>query len=187
MRNCILTVLAMFILLVMGCEQEKHVDRGSPEPEPDRGADHAAPAQVTETDQGSDSVFEGDFDPAGTGDALTDAASVALDGMADEPAVAGSDFFLWKPVSESDGNAVALFPAKYRMERIFRVYIEGGSRDGETPLLVYWPDGHNGNRVHARWAAGGGAFGEDFNVVMVLVTGRKMKWNVHDGDNRQGA
>ncbi|MBM4143350.1 MAG: hypothetical protein FJ225_07145 [Lentisphaerae bacterium] len=129
--------------------------------------------------------YDGENGAAGDQDLANDAAAVALDGMPDEPAASGSDIFLWKPVSESNGNAVNLFPAKYRLDRIDSVYIDGGSRDGETPRSIYWPDGHNGNRVHVRWAAPGSAYGDDFRVVLVLVTGRQVSWLVRDGGNRQ--
>jgi len=193
MRKSILAALAIATVLLMGCEQERterHVGPGSGDDASagetaDAQEDHGAAGEVaaTEDDQGTDN--NGDHVPAGVRDASSNAAAHALDGMADEPAVSGIDAFLWKPISESDGNAVALFPAKYRADRIVRVFIQGGARNGEVPLRVYWPDGHNGNRVHARWASAGSAYGKEFKVAAVLATGRHIKWLVRDGKNRQ--
>ena len=178
MRNCILTLLATIMLLAVGCEQEKGVER-------DRDGSPPPASETTQVEETPAAEHDGEQAAAGVIDAASNAAGVALDGMGDEAAVPGIDAFLWKPVSESDGCAVALFPAKYRTDRIVQVHIEGGARDGETPLLVYWPDGHNGNRVHARWGAAGSAYGKNFKVVAVLVTGRHMNWLVRDGGGRQ--
>jgi len=102
----------------------------------------------------------------------------------------GSQTFLWKPESENDGKAVTLFPAQYRWDErgakyeIDSVHISGGERDGAEPRVIYWPSGRNGNRVHARWSADGEDFGEDFDVVLVLKSGKEVSWHVDDGSDR---
>jgi hypothetical protein len=114
----------------------------------------------------------------------------------------GSMTFLWKPVS-NDGNAVTLFPWRYRWKEagtdpayaIERVFIRGGSRDGEEPLKIYHPkklnddgsvkDWTNGNRCHARWAKPGKKYGEDFQVVLGTEDGKSHEWNIQDGGDRR--
>jgi len=102
----------------------------------------------------------------------------------------GSQQFLWKPVSHNDGKAAVLFPAKYRWEQpdaeyeIERVYINGGDKDGEEPHVIYWPEGRNGNRIHARFHDKGEEFGEDFEVVIELTNGDEVSWEIEDGEDR---
>ena len=96
----------------------------------------------------------------------------------------GSSTFLWKPASENDGKAVTLFPWKYRLNKIKGCHIEGGLRDGEEAKTVYWPDGRNGNRVHARWGKKGSDYGKDFKVVLELKDD-DASWKISDGGKRK--
>ncbi|MBM4143349.1 MAG: hypothetical protein FJ225_07140 [Lentisphaerae bacterium] len=122
------------------------------------------------------------WDGDGNGDGDVDGGSRDSGGSS---GAGGSNTFLWKPESENDGNAVTLFPAKYRLNDIAEVYIKGGDRDGDKPRSIYWPDGRNGNRVHARWSAEGEDFGEDFDVVLVLDSGDTVSWTIDDGAERR--
>jgi len=97
----------------------------------------------------------------------------------------GSSTFLWKPKSENDGKCVVLFPWKYRVNKIKNCKIEGGLRDGDEATRIYWPDGRNGNRVHARWKKKGSAYGEDFKVVLKMKNGDKKSWKISDGSKRK--
>ena len=97
----------------------------------------------------------------------------------------GSSTFLWKPKSENDGKAVTLFPWKYRLNNIEGCHIEGGSKDGDKATRIYWPDGRNGNRVHARWGSNGGDYGKDFKVVLELKGEDDVSWGISDGSKRK--
>ena len=116
----------------------------------------------------------------------------------------GSMTFLWKPESDSDGNAVILFPWKYRYREsgtssewaIDRIYIRGGDRDEDEPRVIYHPkkidrvtgqiiSWTNGNRCHARMNAPGKKYGKDFDVVLVTDDGEKHTWRIGKGKKRQ--
>jgi len=115
----------------------------------------------------------------------------------------GSMTFLWKPESDSDNNAVILFPWKYRYREsgtlsewaINRIYIEGGDRDGDEPRAIYHPkkidkstgqiiEWTNGNRCHARMNKSGKKYGEDFDVVIITQDGEKHTWRIKKGKKR---
>jgi hypothetical protein len=118
------------------------------------------------------------------------------------PGVTGSQTFLWKPVSESNGHVAILTPATYRWHGadtekgkagaivMTRLYVRGGDRDGETfssyqPLKDGKP-GVNGNRIHHRGKAAGEKYGKGFDVVATLAAGGEKTWRVKDGAKRQG-
>ena len=110
----------------------------------------------------------------------------------------GSSSFLWKPVSDNDGNAVIVFPCEYRLDSdndpwrtapnarvIESITIEGGDRDGDKPRTSYWPEGRNGNRIHSRMSEKGEDYGKGFDVVVTVKGGETKRWRIKDGAKRQ--
>ena len=91
-----------------------------------------------------------------------------------------SNTFLWKPVSESNGNLVILLPAIYR-GRVQSTTISGsfGSETGR-----FHTDTHNGFRPHFRFSRPGAAYGSNITV-QALYDGNKIEsWVVPNGASR---
>ena len=92
--------------------------------------------------------------------------------------VDGADGFLWKPVSESDGNLVVLFPREF--EAVFlevQVFTSGGqSESGRFTGFA------NGNRQHWRFSMPGSSY--DGTVVATSLNGECV-WTVSNPSGRQ--
>jgi hypothetical protein len=99
---------------------------------------------------------------------------LSLPGMADPT-------FLWKPVSESDGKLVVLFPSQYSLSSVDKVTIKGsfGVEQPGRALSVA-----NGNRIHARFSKGGGSYGSNVSVILHFKSGGTRTWTVSDGSKR---
>ena len=95
-------------------------------------------------------------------------------------AFAGSPQFLWKPVSESDGNLVILFPSQYRLDNVARIVVADGK---EKPTRID-QSGANGDRIHARIRKPGAFFGKNVTVALHLKNGAVVTWKVPNGADR---
>ena len=94
------------------------------------------------------------------------------------PCLFASSEFLWKPESESDHKLVILFPAKYRQEKVKSIaihYSDGKVDDNPTRVSQ---NGHNGDRLHARFRHHGRHYGLRPLVVLTLKNGNEIKWRV---------
>lgn len=87
----------------------------------------------------------------------------------------GSQAFLWKPVSDSNGNLVVILPAK------FNNLIDGPVTVNGTPGR--FSSVANGNRSHWRFDKPGGAFGSNV-VVKWTATGKTYSVTVPNGGKR---
>lgn len=94
------------------------------------------------------------------------------------------DGFLWKPVSEKDGNLVVLLPTSFRGDvqsvQIINEenkVVEEGEFSGDT---------HNGNRPHFRFDKPGGLYGENITLKITLNTGKTTTYNINNGAERTG-
>lgn len=94
--------------------------------------------------------------------------------------------FLWKPVSESDGNLVILFPSA------LRGLITSGAVYSAWPFtpenLVeegrFTGDTHNGNRPHYRFSGSGASFGNNLFAVATKNDGSQDWWYIPEGAQR---
>ncbi len=94
----------------------------------------------------------------------------------------GSDVFLWKPVSESTGKLVILYPNKYfGNTKSAAVYTASGQVETQSNLHT---ETHNGNRPHYRFSKPGSAYGENVKTVLTLKDGSTITWDIGDGGNR---
>ena len=86
----------------------------------------------------------------------------------------GGGGFLWKPVSDSNGNLVVLLPSQYN-GKVSSVSVNGerGSFSGIA----------NGNRTHWRFSKPGAAYGSNAKVV-ATTSGGNVTWNVPNGAAR---
>jgi len=94
--------------------------------------------------------------------------------------------FLWKPISESDGNLVVLFPAAYR-GRVTRGTVYAVLPPSEENVVeegYFAGDTHNGMRPHYRFTRPGAAFGNDIFVVARLSDGSFESWYIPYGADR---
>lgn len=99
------------------------------------------------------------------------------------PVQAGSPNFLWKPVSESDGNLAVLFPSNYRKEDLRSIAIvTADGRSSQASRISQ--TGVNGDRIHARFSRPGSSFGTSPRVVMTFKDGTTRSWNVPGGAKR---
>ncbi len=82
--------------------------------------------------------------------------------------------FLWKPISESNGNLVVLLPSQYN-GKVSSVSVNGerGSFSGIA----------NGNRTHWRFSKPGAAYGNNVRVVATTSSGNAT-WTVPNGATR---
>ena len=86
----------------------------------------------------------------------------------------GTGGFLWKPVSDSNGNLVVLLPSQYN-GKVSSVSVNGerGSFSGIA----------NGNRTHWRFSKPGAAYGSNARVV-ATTSGGNVSWTVPNGGAR---
>ncbi len=86
----------------------------------------------------------------------------------------GGGGFLWKPVSDSNGNLVVLLPSQYN-GKVSSVSVNGerGSFSGIA----------NGNRTHWRFSKPGAAYGSNARVV-AATSGGNVSWTVPNGGAR---
>jgi len=91
--------------------------------------------------------------------------------------------FVWKPISERDGNLVVLLPNSYRGR------VTGASivQDGEI-LEEGWfaGDTHNGYRPHYRFSLPGAGYGSDLTLEATLSDGTVETWSIPEGGTRVG-
>lgn len=97
----------------------------------------------------------------------------------------GPGGFLWKPVSESNGRLVVLFPPE------FTGIVQSGEVHNRFPpksssLMDTGNYGgvHNGGRAHFRFSKPGGAYGGNVFAVAVLSDGRRVGFPIANGAAR---
>ena len=93
----------------------------------------------------------------------------------------GGGGFLWKPVSEGDGNLVVLLPSSLR-GRVNGAEIRRGGSTLEKGRFT--GDTHNGNRPHYRFSKPGAGYGTGLTVVAFLSGGGTQSWSVPNGAQR---
>ncbi len=96
----------------------------------------------------------------------------------------GSSTFLWKPVSENDGNLVVLLPCDYRGSVLSCGIFADASGTSLIEAGSFTTDDKNGNRVHYRFDNPGAAYGTGIYVVAFLSDGSTLSWAIADGANR---
>ncbi len=96
---------------------------------------------------------------------------------------ASSGGFVWKPISEGDGNLVILLPPNLTGNVAGVVVFHEGS--GQTVTGRY-TGVHNGGREHFRFLQPGAAYGEGLTVTAQLKSGGTKSWSVPSGARRVG-
>lgn len=98
----------------------------------------------------------------------------------------GEGGFLWKPVSDSNGNLVVLLPTTLR-GLIDKVEIHSALPPDATTLIEegdFSGDEHNGQRPHFRFDSPGSEYGNDVYVVAYKNDGETVTWNISNGAER---
>lgn len=98
----------------------------------------------------------------------------------------GNEGFLWKPVSESDGNLVVLLPAALK-GMIDRVEIHSDLPPTESTKIDegrFAGDEHNGGRPHFRFSESGEDYGSNVHVVVFKDDGSTVTYSIADGSQR---
>ncbi len=96
--------------------------------------------------------------------------------------VDGPGGFLWKPVSESDGNLVVLLPPELKGQ-VSSVEIQDAA--GNTiDTGRFSGDQKNGGRPHFRFDKPGSAYGEGLTAVAKTTDGREIRFDVGTGGER---
>lgn len=90
--------------------------------------------------------------------------------------------FVWKPVSESNGNLVVLLPPSLR-GRVSGVAITKG---GAVLERGHFAGDANGGRPHYRFSMPGAAYGTGLTVVASLTSGGTQSWSIPNGGQRIG-
>jgi len=139
----------------LGCEIDGSDD--------DSSAGHQAPSETsTEAPKESSSSSSGSSSSSSSGGGL-----------------AG---FLWKPISEGDGNLVILLPSSLT-GNVERLSVSGA--DGsEISSNIRRSCCNNGNREHFRFDDPGAAYGNDLTVTAHLKDGETISWSIPNGGSR---
>lgn len=103
----------------------------------------------------------------------------------------GEGGFLWKPVSESDGNLVVLLPTDIKASAISSVEIHSGNSNGEqfssSTLLgtgTFSGDTANGGRAHFRFSKPGESYGSSAYLVAQLNDGTSISYLIDNPGER---
>lgn len=123
---------------------------------------------------------------AGSSGSLGGAAAGDGAGIEGSQELDGPQGFLWKPVSEGDGNLVVLLPTDLR-GMLDRVEIHSSLPAGPETLLEegeFAGDEHNGARPHYRFDQPGSAYGSDVHVVGFKSDGTQVTWDINNGADR---
>jgi len=103
-----------------------------------------------------------------------------------EKAPDGPDNFLWKPISESNGNLVVLLPTWFR-GTIEKFELHRSDAFDSTSLIErgrFAGDTMNGDRVHYRFNRPGSGYGRNIRCVAFALDGNIYVWNIPDGSRR---
>ncbi|MCB0359766.1 MAG: hypothetical protein KDD44_09020 [Bdellovibrionales bacterium] len=129
-----------------------------------------------------ESIENGELDP------LAEIPSAEVAGGASGPQqLDGDGGFLWKPVSESDGNLVVLLPTEFR-DMISRVELHSSLPPDASTLLDegrFTGDEDNGQRLHYRFGKPGGDYGDSVHVVAYTNDGSTLTWDIPNPAERQ--
>ncbi len=101
-------------------------------------------------------------------------------------AIDGSGGFVWKPVSESDGNLVVLLPTELK-GLISKVEIHSSLPPSEASKLAegkFSGDDDNGERPHYRFPNPGSEYGDNVHVVGYKDDGTTVTWEIGNGGQR---
>lgn len=90
--------------------------------------------------------------------------------------------FVWKPVSESDGNAVVLLPPAYAGRATSCTIVRGGA----TVEGGRFVGNTNGNRPTFRFRQPGAGYGTNLSVVARFSDGTSRSWAIPSGGSRVG-
>lgn len=164
-------LLSACMLIFSGCElwedddDEETVAASSPEPA------RAAPVQASS--------------PSSSSSNSSSSSSHSSSSSSGATVSGGSAGFLWKPVSESNGNLVILLPSNLRPyvrhDSQGCCIFQGGSK---VECGRFHTDTHNGNRPHFFFSKPGANFGTNLQVVATMKAGDQRKWNIPNGVNR---
>ena len=95
----------------------------------------------------------------------------------------GAGGFVWKPISEGDGNLVVLLPSSLR-GKVTGAYIMKGGSVVESGRFS--GDTHNGNRPHYRYSKPGAGYGSGLTLAARLKDGTTRTWSIPNGGKRVG-
>lgn len=133
----------------------------------------AARVMIEKFDDGSETASIRSVDEPSTGKAMVKGSS--------SPGGHGSDSFLWKPVSTSDGKLIVLLPAKLTgLATGVKLYDPAGA------LLATgrFTSNGNGGRNHYRFSKPGAEFPDGVKVEVSLSTGEKIRYSIRDSAER---
>ncbi len=94
--------------------------------------------------------------------------------------------FLWKPVSEGDGNLVVLLPQSFNGS-IESVSLYGGDSVADLSLIeegAFSGDSANGNRSHFRFDSPGESYGSSVTLGVRLSDGRNIAFEIGNPSQR---
>lgn len=118
--------------------------------------------------------------------AATGGSQASFTGTSGSQELDGPEGFLWKPVSESDGNLVVLLPTELR-GLIDKVEIHSSLPPDTSNLLdtgTFAGDTNNGERPHFRFNDPGSSYGENVELVAFMDDGSQLTWSIPNGSER---
>lgn len=125
---------------------------------------------------GGGSAASGDVGSSNTGASSSVSGSQGMD---------GSGGFVWKPVSESDGNLVVVLPTSLA-GAIDKVEIHSSLPPTDATKLDdgRFTGNNNGERPHFRFPKPGSEYGDNVHVVAYKNDGTQVDWTIGDGGQR---
>jgi len=171
------TIMMAGVGLLVGCEIDSSSDVNNQVDEliNQNQAEAQAEATASTAQQRSSSPSSGQT--ASTAVAATSSASGS------SSASSGSfGGFVWKPVSESDGNLVVLLPPAYAGKVSACDVVRGGTVVERGRFV----GNTNGNRPTYRYRQPGAGYGSNVTVIARLSDGTTRTWSIPSGGARVG-
>lgn len=139
----------------------------------------ALEAAAAANDSSSDSSSSDSSSSASTSSDSSSSSSASSSSSSSSGSVGG---FVWKPISEGDGNLVVLLPSAYA-NRVTDVSIRKG---GSVVERGRFTGNTNGNRPTYRYRQPGSGYGSGLTVVATLSDGSTKTWSIPNGGTRVG-
>ncbi len=109
-------------------------------------------------------------------------ASTASAPSSSSSSSASSGGFVWKPISEGDGNLVVLIPSSFA-GKVSGLDVRKG---GAVVVRGRFTGNTNGNRPTYRFSQPGSGYGSGLTVVATLSDGSSRTWSIPNGRTRVG-
>ena len=176
LRQVLFVSILSSISIFMGCSIDGSSDVNSQVDQliNDQRAETAALEQAAAANTGESTSSSTPATPATPAASTSSASSSSSSGS--------SGGFVWKPISEGDGNLVVLLPSVYA-NKVRSLDVRKG---GSVVVRGRFTGNTNGNRPTFRFSQPGAGYGSGLTVVANLSDGSSKTWSIPNGGTRVG-